>query len=284
MGTAQQKTKSVVITSLKLIIANLWRVFLSLLGPRVFCFCANLGSVLLSRHVRFEFHASGEYSASSDGMVRFFFDRELNYNAYEKGIVDRGQTLGLTYHLNYIDFSDGDLVVDVGANVGDIYIYFEALGINVEYVGFEPSPREFECLSKNIGSQVAHNLGLWSSNSSLTFFIESATGDSSFIEPPNYSSILTVPAVRLDEFLKQNPHRIRLLKLEAEGAEPEVLMGFEEGLHRCDYISADLGHERGTEEESTLPAVTNFLAERGFHMVAIGRSRLTALFKNDLAA
>lgn len=264
---------------LKVAVASLWRGFLFFLGPRMFCFFANLGSALLLREVRFEVHSSGKYVAYSDGLVRFFCDKALGYDGYMKGIFERGRDLGTTYLLDNISFSDGDYVVDVGANIGDLHIYFETLGVKVRYVGFEPSPREFECLSENVGSQVAHNLGLWEVDSTLPFFVESSTADSSFIEPPRYSSVISVPAVRLDGVVPGE--RIRLLKLEAEGAEPEVLRGFENGLPRCDFISADLGHERGPDKESTLPAVTNFLTERGFSLVAIGRSRLTVLYKNN---
>jgi len=74
-----------------------------------------------------------------------------------------------------------------------------------------------------------------------------------------------------------------LLKLEAEGGEPEVLMGCIEILQNIDYISADLGFERGVSEENTFPEVINFLLYNGFNVVkAIAPSgRNTVLFKNS---
>ena len=41
---------------------------------------------------------------------------------YRKGLFFRGQQLGESYHLDKIKFLDDDLVVDVGANVGDLIL------------------------------------------------------------------------------------------------------------------------------------------------------------------
>jgi hypothetical protein len=74
---------------------------------------------------------------------------------------------------------------------------------------------------------------------------------------------------------------VKLLKLEAEGAEPEILAGAEDCLERVEYISADLGPERGLALESTAAAVTNFLISRGFMLIDVVPGRWTFLFKND---
>ena len=49
---------------------------------------------------------------------------------------------------------------------------------------------------------------------------------------------------RLDNF---NFKKIKLLKVEAEGAEPEVLLGTAKILKRIEFISVDCGPERGLE-------------------------------------
>ena len=87
-----------------------------------------------------------------------------------------------------------------------------------------------------------------------------------------------MPTRRLDGLLPDQP--IKLLKLEAEGAEPEAIAGCAGLLGSIEYISADLGFERGVAETSTLGAVTNFLVPRGFEIVANGRKRLTVLYRN----
>ena len=75
-------------------------------------------------------------------------------------------------------------------------------------------------------------------------------------------------------------NKIKLFKLEAEGAEPEILLGCEPILHNIEYISADVGFERGIKQKSTLPEVNNFLMKNGFELVKNGRSRIVCLYKN----
>ena len=88
---------------------------------------------------------------------------------------------------------------------------------------------------------------------------------------------------RLDQ-LSFNTTKIKLLKLEAEGAEPEVLMGSENILRNIEYISADLGPERGSKNEETYPAVTDLLYKNNFSLIKINPERPTLLFRNNALA
>jgi hypothetical protein len=71
-----------------------------------------------------------------------------------------------------------------------------------------------------------------------------------------------------------------LLKLEAEGAEIEVIEGAERILSKTRYITADLGFER--KGKSTLPDVTNYLLQKGFEIVEFSSPRIVVLFKNTV--
>ena len=48
-----------------------------------------------------------------------------------------------------------------------------------------------------------------------------------------------------------------LLKVEAEGAEPEVLQGLKKNLSRVEFITVDCGFERGLNQKSTI-SVTSY--------------------------
>ncbi len=52
-------------------------------------------------------------------------------------------------------------------------------------------------------------------------------------------------------------------------------------LKNIEYIAADLGPERGLNQECTLVEVTNLLQNKGFCVVGFHKSRITALFKNS---
>ena len=87
----------------------------------------------------------------------------------------------------------------------------------------------------------------------------------------------------LDSFIKKNNlfgKRIKLLKLEAEGLEIEVLQGSLETLKNIDFIAADLGPERGLKQENTIVECSNLLFTNNFDMVGFNTERSTVLFRN----
>jgi FkbM family methyltransferase len=221
----------------------------------------------------------GIYLATSDGQKRYFSERSRNIRIYSKSLKYRAKKLGEDYFLPNIKFTPNDLVIDCGANIGDLKLWFDMNSAEVNYIGIEPSPVEFKCLEKNVHPSKVYNCGLYHKDDTIDFYVSSKGADSSFIEPLSYTGIKKIPVRRLDELIDAP---IRLLKLEAEGAEPEVIMGAINLLKRIDYISADLGFERGLSQDSTLVQVTNFLYLNGFTLIDFNR-RMVALYRrNDI--
>jgi FkbM family methyltransferase len=222
---------------------------------------------------------TGKLIVSSTTESLAFYHESQAYYACKRGFARRAQLLGEAYLLSGIEFAPGDVVVDCGANVGELKLYFTHKAIPVEYIGIEPSPLEYDCLRTNVAPSQTFNLGLWNAEGSLDFFLSSQAADSSFIEPPRYDEIVKVQTRRLDALLPDK--RIKLLKLEAEGAEPEAVEGCRGILPRIEYISADVGFERGVEQTNTMAPVTNFLLANGFELVDVGQKRLVALYRNS---
>lgn len=243
-----------------------------------FCFLFNLSARLRRLDVTFSYdNETGKYISGSDKYKLLFYHKKQANSAYGKGITARAYEIAQAYFLDRLKFQNGDVIVDCGANVGDLKLYFREINCDVEYIGFEPSPLEYECLRQNVAPSLTYNAGLWHEDSSLTFYVSSQGADSSFIEPPQYDEIKKIPTHRLDKIIDKP---IKLLKLEAEGAEPEVLQGCEKLLEKIQYISADLGFERGKQQESTLAPVINYLLDRNFELIEVGHSRIAALFVN----
>jgi len=202
--------------------------------------------------------------------------------AYQHGLDRRAKALAAAYQLEHVPLTAGDVVLDCGANVGDFRLCFDRETADIHYHAFEPSPVEFGCLQRNLeGYGIAHNVGLWATDDELTFFVSSQGADSSLVEPAKFDEKITVKAERIWHHLA-NP--VKLLKLEAEGAEPEILEGAGDRLANISYIAADLGFERGVRAESTFAPVANHLFAHGFELVAVSRARLCALFKNKRAS
>ena len=122
-----------------------------------------------------------------------------------------------------------------------------------------------------------HNIGLWNKEETINFYISSQGADSSIIEPKFFDKKISIEAKRLENYIHSN---IKCLKLEAEGAEYEILEGIGSKLKYIEYITADLGFERGLSQESNLVSVTNYLLNKGFEMLKISHSRICVLYKN----
>lgn len=110
----------------------------------------------------------------------------------------------------------------------------------------------------------------------VAFFYSPDEADSSLIEPPNFIDKCVTKGARIDTLFRE---RIKLLKIDAEGAELEVLKGAQNLLEKITYISVDLGFERGRSQDSTLIEVFNFLIPKGFCPIKINK-RMVVLFEN----
>jgi FkbM family methyltransferase len=237
------------------------------------------------KNVRFAFHPIEKELVIIDGDTKrtlpISFARRY-FSLYRSGFAHRSNFLKKSYCINSLRFANDDVVVDCGANSGDL-----ALFLNVDpknYIAFEPSPVDYQYLKKNYPESKVYNCALGEKNANLKFFVNAASGDSSIVEPPFYSEIIEVQTCTLDSItLLQRCSRIKLLKVEAEGYEPEVLYGAIKTLEKCDYVAVDGGFERGKSMEQTLPAVINFLLQNNFEIVDIYYSWSRALFKNKSA-
>jgi FkbM family methyltransferase len=134
---------------------------------------------------------------------------------------------------------EGDIVLDVGANIG----YMSALaasfvGPTGEVHGFEPQTRCFARLQvlqqlnpdlKLVMNHVA--LGDKEEERELSFCVESGAPEATLVAGVHAKECVEMVRVRrLDRYIAdriRNPERIRLIKLDAEGYEFPVLLGLE---------------------------------------------------------
>ncbi len=259
---------------------NRWR---TTKNPYLFSFLVNTRSKIRNSPIRVEFSNTGRVFKVEVGTETRFASVNSRVLSYLQGFESRASYIGTTYMLSSIPLKAGDLVVDCGANMGDLEYFLRWNTPGVQYLGYEPNPHDFMCLLKNVGPDKSRNIGLWNEIGSLPFYVNDEFASSSFIEPPEYTEIIDIPASTLSD---QFPNEaIRLLKLEAEGAEPEVLQGALPILKNIDYISADVGPERGVEEEETRDYVVDFLVSSGFELINESRGhRKIVLFKRIGAA
>lgn len=210
---------------------------------------------------------------------RLYFTSIRRFNLYQNGIMYRLKFLAKQYGIDDIAFNKGDIVVDVGANIGEIGVYLKIFFPQVKYYGFEPNKKDYDALCKNLKNfGQLFNKGLWKESGKYEFYAITETADSSFIKPAKAIAKKgeMIETITLDQI---NLPEIRLLKLEAEGAEPEVLEGALNSLTRTETIIADLGFERGEESKSTLPEVASKLLKHKYNFVDIKPGRLICRFE-----
>ena len=167
---------------------------------------------------------------SSNGIVRYYNFRLQGFG-FSQGLAFVADRIASAYHIGEVSLQHGDIVVDVGANTGDLELYLRLNDLRCSYVGIEPAPLEFQCLKKNISDQYHSqvlNLALGQHSGLSQFYLSPESGDSSCVQPASYSEVINISIVTLDELLpkiiKTYPgQQLKLLKLEAEGYEPEII-------------------------------------------------------------
>lgn len=199
---------------------------------------------------------------------------------YQNGIQARIEWILSDYRIPLEIIEPEDLVVDVGANTGELTLHNRFSGC--KYIAIEPDPNAFKALSLNHPEGTLVNCALSSSSGRLEFFLATADADSSLFKPPTFTNSIEVDVITLDECMSRHSpdHLIKLLKIEAEGMEPEVLSGGLNTLSRTMYIALDAGPERGGK--STAPECLNLLLSLGFRIVDTYLFRGTFFLRNEL--
>ena len=248
-----------------------------LFNEQLFCFLMNLfykkdGKISFSKKYKtfIKHHKNNEIHYPNKTRI---LGSMVNHN-YEL------DNLLYSYGLENFKISKNDLIIDCGANVGNLYLSINRFTDTFNYIAFEPDPKVFKCLELNLNkfnNVELYCVGLSSENKSKEFYINDETGDSSLEEFNTETSIDTI-IKELDSFKYE---KIKLFKIDAEGHELEVLLGAKSTLPNIEFIAVDMGPEKGKDNENTVSSVINFLISQGFNLVNFKETRTTGLFKNS---
>ena len=181
---------------------------------------------------------SGKYFKQSlDGSLMYFPNKRI-----DRVIVDKEKQLKNLlnqYSLDHFQLSQKDLVVDCGSNVGELFLGLKLNNENFKYIGFEPDPFAFECLKLNLINHnvTTYNIALSNKNDLVKFYLDTFGANSSidyFGEEKN----IFIKSNTLDSF---SLDKVKLLKLEAEGHELEILEGAKKTILSTEFIAVDYG-------------------------------------------
>ncbi len=200
----------------------------------------------------------------------------LRWKLYRRGWEARLERLAREYGVGrHVTLGAGDVVVDVGANVGEFAHVAAQRGARVYCI--EPDPAAFACLIRNIaglGGASAHDALIWKEDGEIDFALAPDRADSSVFA--RGAKTIRRRAVRLETFAREvGIARIDLLKCDAEGAEPEVLQGLGALFAETRAVALDTGPEReGARTDKSCAAI---LAREGFRVIeeAVGTRLMT---------
>ena len=208
--------------------------------------------------------------------------RRARHRRYKRGIAGGAASLARRYGLLGLPLTPGGVLADCGANIGELGLWARAQGLG--YVAYEPEPLEARTCDLNNfdGRPETRRRTLWRETTTLTFYRKPGTADGSLIEIEPSHGTVDVAAVRLADDLTLPEHGTHVFKLEAEGAEPEVLEGALPILDGFTYVAVDGGQERGRDQAATVVPVIDTLTSRGFELIALDPVHLTATFRNRI--
>jgi len=214
-----------------------------------------------------------------------YFSIPSRTERFKSGVKARLTYLKDEYMLDECEIEDNDIIIDVGANIGEISLFIN-FNWNCKIIAIEPEELEFNCLIHNTKgtNTISKNVALWSDRKNMTLYQKNETSDSSLFEIENFTSKKIINTETLDFIIEDEGFHVypkfKLLKLEAEGGEPEILLGSSKYIDRFEYISVDVGPERGLKKESTFIQVNDILSNHHFKPVNYYHKRGIVLFKN----
>lgn len=214
----------------------------------------------------------------------FYLARMSRYPRYTRGLEFMQDSLLKSYCLSLTEVQYFRNIIDVGTQEG---IFFSAVQRHVpqcRVLGIELEKAEYLCshLNSDGKTTLIVNAGAWNEDGVAQFESLANSGDSSLIHHRMSNDFRWIQTLKIDSLATDyfGLNVIDCIKLDAEGAEVEVLMGARNTLLRTRFVSVDVGPERGPNQESTKDEVNVFLKSMGFNAVRWGSIRDTVLFKN----
>lgn len=231
-----------------------------------------------------------EPSSSQLTSPHYFADSSRGLGMYFRGLAQRGRWIYESYCLNHPGFdatlrqTEKPLVIEVGPNGSDLSLGLTLQNPNCQVIAFEPAPQSCRATQLNLKVDGAcHQVALGDHEQRVTFFVSEKDGDSSIFKPAGgYENEISVEMKTLDSFEIGFEREILLLKLEAEGNEPQIIKGGVDTFSRTRFVALDGGPEAGRVPEQTFEDSLTLLTNLGFQLVKIdfktGAGR--ALFQN----
>lgn len=221
-------------------------------------------------------------------MVVKILPKPLRYTIRSYGRLDESI---LHPDLNLIDFHTGSpIIFDVGANVGGFTGDLMLRAPLARFHCFEPNPEIFSTLKANVlrygtlhnkPRAIANNFALGSREETKEFILTGNSVCSSFFEAAEKTRSwagqwcetkdrATVQVKTLRDYASANNiQNAKLLKIDAQGYELEVLKGAGAFLHQIEYVFSEVQFANLYEGAPMWTDVIKFMHQQGFNPYTI---------------
>ena len=177
----------------------------------------------------------------------------------------------------------GDIVVDVGANIGSTALAASIIvGQKGQVFAIEAHPRIFRYLVENVKlNQVtnifSYNVALGDKSGEIYFSDKKADDENAVLD---HAGGIKVPVHRLDD-LDINTAEITLLKIDVEGFEKYVLEGASKRLEKTKCVYFESWHQHLARYGDTEKDVFDLLMQQGFQIFKISTLDSLRAIPND---
>ena len=167
------------------------------------------------------------------------------------------------YNFDSIDFKDGDVVIDIGGNIGTVSLYLAKKYPFLKIYAFEPVEQNYENFLKNIELNNINKDIIKVFNLAITKDRRDVILTSPFYNSgasniyDNYSNgivlnnDISIKSITFDDiFSNNNISKCKLLKIDCEGAEYEILYSANvENLKNCEYMRAEFHGKKSKQKD-----------------------------------
>lgn len=184
-----------------------------------------LGRIYLTRALN-DFVTSRLKSVARVQGHKMFLDPRDQLNLFSNGIYEPFET-----EIVKTEIRKGDIVLDIGANIGYYTLIFANLvGPEGKVFAFEPDPGNFALLEKNVEANGYHNVilvnkAVSNKNGKIKLYLSDDIGDHRIYDSGDGRKSVEIEAIRLDDYFKQGNSRVNFIKMDIQGAEWEAIQG-----------------------------------------------------------
>lgn len=216
--------------------------------------------------------------------IRYVKRKDINY----KLSLDNYNDFILFYGINnqnkdvmYSLIENGDVVLDIGTNIGEVILNIAKKNTNGKIYGFEPVDYNYEKLITNISLNNFANIivsKLALSDKKETLFYKEKKGHSGGIsmnkEAKMDNSYKTIESVTLDEFVKEKRlDKIDFIKVDIEGFEMNFLQGAKETIKQFKpKLFFEIDEKKLIQQKTSPEEVVEEIRSLGYKIIDIESS------------